>query len=614
MTESIQYNLNFSTNAGNIFVDINEGFNGVQKSVEKTTKSFGDCFKSLLSFSLALDGVNQLKDSLDGLIAPGIALNTQMHDLSAITGQVGEGLKKIELNARASAKVFGTDATQNIESYKLLLSQLSPEIAKNDTALKMMGDNVNYLSKTMNNDTVAATEVLTTAMNQYGVSLDDPIQAGKQMTEMMNTMSAGAKEGSAEMPQIKAALEQSGMAAKAANVSFEELNAGIQILDKAGKKGSEGGVALRNTLATLSQGRFLPKEVKKELTDAGVSLQKLSDTTVPLTTRLRALLPIQNDAALLTKLFGKENSNAALALLNGVDAMDELTVAVTGTNTAIDQAKTVMGSYQEGMKRSMAVINDYKISFFQMVEPIMPAVQHTFEFISAAGQLAVSLNALNTIYNVFNIHVWRGIKLWWSNTMATLMNTKITRANTIGLIQNAIARTRLSITSFLLSSRLRAVNIQLAAGIALSTISSKGIMSVTRSFGMATLGVTGFKIALSALGIGLIITAITGLVYGLKHLWDHSRKFNEVLGYIAGAGKAVFHNIGVYVSRVWRLILKPIASFLWDSYVSAWMTIWDAVKTVWDGISYMTLAAWNEVIKPVALFIWDTYTMVWTSI
>ena len=35
------------------------------------------------------------------------------------------------------------------------------------------------------------------------------------------------------------------MAAKGAGVSFEETNAAIQVLDKAGKKGAEGGVALR---------------------------------------------------------------------------------------------------------------------------------------------------------------------------------------------------------------------------------------------------------------------------------------------------------------------------------------------------------------------------------
>ncbi|MCX4331354.1 MAG: phage tail tape measure protein, partial [Muribaculaceae bacterium] len=85
------------------------------------------------------------------------------------------------------------------------------------------------------------------------------------MARMMNVMAAAGQAGSAELPAISAALTQCGMAAKAANVSFEETNAAIQVLDKAGKKASEGGVALRNVLGQLSKGRFVEKQAREEL-------------------------------------------------------------------------------------------------------------------------------------------------------------------------------------------------------------------------------------------------------------------------------------------------------------------------------------------------------------
>ena len=78
-----------------------------------------------------------------------------------------------------------------------------------------MGENVATLSKMMKGDATAAAEVLTTAMNQYGVSLEDPMEASRQMADMMNIMAAAGREGSAELPTIKVALEQCGMAAKA---------------------------------------------------------------------------------------------------------------------------------------------------------------------------------------------------------------------------------------------------------------------------------------------------------------------------------------------------------------------------------------------------------------
>jgi TP901 family phage tail tape measure protein len=362
--DSINYNLNFTSNGGQIFATINSGLQKVQDNTTKTTKVFGDCYKALMSVNLASQGLQQLSQTLDSVVAPGIALNTQMADLSAITGLTGQGLKDIEVAARQSAKTFGTDASQNVNSYKLILSQLSPEIAKSSEAMKLMGNNVNILSKTMGGDTVAATNVLTTAMNQYGVNLDNPIAASKVMADMMNVMAAGAKEGSAELPQIQAALEQVGMVAKTTGISFVTTNAAIQMLDKAGKKGSEGGVALRNVLTTLSEGRFASKDATAGLNAMGISTLKLADASIPLTDRLRMLKPVMGDTALMTKVFGKENMAAGIALIQSADAQDELAKKITGTNTAVEQANTIMGSYQERMNRITAVFTDWKISIF----------------------------------------------------------------------------------------------------------------------------------------------------------------------------------------------------------------------------------------------------------
>ena len=76
---------------------------------------------------------------MDETLAPGAALNASLADLSAISGETGESLKTIERYARDAAKTFGGSAAQSVESYKLLLSQLSPELAKTPDALKADG-------------------------------------------------------------------------------------------------------------------------------------------------------------------------------------------------------------------------------------------------------------------------------------------------------------------------------------------------------------------------------------------------------------------------------------------------------------------------------------------
>ena len=332
--------------------------NGAQSCISK----LGSVLATIDLVKNAIDGLNQATETFS---VSGIKLDSQMHDLSAVAGVTGETLQQIEGFARDSAKAFGTDASVAVEGYKLLLSQLSPELGKYPEVLRSMGDNIQTTAKLMGGDGVAAAQVLTTAMNQYGVSLDDPVAASQEMARMMNVMAAAEQAGSAELPAISAALQQCGMAAKAAGVSFEETNAAIQVLDKAGKKASEGGVALRNVLGQLSKGRFVDKQSAEELAKAGIDVTALGDNSLSLKQRLDLLKPMLNDSALLSKFFGVENANAARALIAGTDALQGYTEAVTGTDSATEQAAIVMDSYAERQARVNQRIEDFKISAFQ---------------------------------------------------------------------------------------------------------------------------------------------------------------------------------------------------------------------------------------------------------
>ncbi|CAI9429263.1 hypothetical protein MSHRCOH1_03545 [Candidatus Ornithobacterium hominis] len=601
------YNISFTTNGGQVFATINNGLSGVREATKQTTKVFGDCYKALLSVSLVADSLNQIKQSVDNLIAPGADLNANMLELSAITGVTGEGLKAIEIAARDTAKTFGTSAVDNVEAYKMMLSQLSPEIANNAEAMKMMGETANILSKQMGGDTVAATDVLNTSLNQFGVSMDDPIAAAKVMADMMNVMSAAAQQGSAELPQIKSALEQVGMVAKTTGLSFAETNAYIQLLDQAGKKGSEGGVALRNVLTTLSEGRFTSKLAAEGLEQAGISVNYLADTSIPLHERLKTLRKIQGDTALMTKVFGKENMAAAIAMINTADEAEAMSKAIVGTQSAVEQAEVIMGGYNEKIARTKAWFDDLKISIFNITEPLLPATQGFFGLAAATGEAAQSYISIKSALEAL-------FPKLFLKTTATTVETSVTNTNTIAHRQNIFQRIRQGIASKMAAIEMKSINAQMMLGAIISRIQAGGIRSVAIAFGQATLGATAFQLALNALGIGLIILAIAGLVAGLKHLYENSRKFREILGYIGGTGKAIFHNIGVYASRLWHLVLKPIGNVIWGYFKFVFTTIWNVVKAVWGGISNTIFWAWEDVIKPVAQWIWNLFTTVFIKI
>jgi TP901 family phage tail tape measure protein len=396
--DGVQFDIKVITGGSNSAIDSIVGglgrtidkANGVTGALEKIGKS---AFY-LNNISQAISGVS---NDFDKAIQPGITFNTSLKELQAITGVTDEGLNKIGNSARKLAKEFGIDAAGAVDSYKMYLSKLSPELAKAPAQLDLMGKYAVILGKQLGGDTAGATDILTTAMNQYGVSVANPLQATKAMAAMMNIMSSAAQEGSAELPEIKSALEQSGMMAKTANVSFAELNASIQVLDKAGKKGAEGGVAVRNVLAELSQGKMMPRQTLAMLQAAHIDVQKLSDTSLSFSQRLKYLSPIVNDNAAMVKLFGKENVSAGIALVKNTGEIDRLTGKIVGTNSATEMANTIMGGFSERMARVNARLKDVGISIFNATEGFIPFVKMGMGGLQVMANLAQASSLFSMI-------------------------------------------------------------------------------------------------------------------------------------------------------------------------------------------------------------------------
>ena len=518
---------------------------GAQNAVQTFTAA-------CMTFDYAKNVAKSLAEGFTELSSAGIKLDSQMHDLSAVAGVTGDGLKQIETFARQSAKAFGTDASVAVEGYKLLLSQLSPELGKYPEALSAMGDCIQTTSKLMGGDGVAAAQVLTTAMNQYGVSMEDPMAASAEMARMMNVMAAAGQAGSAELPSISAALQQCGMAAKAANVSFEETNAAIQVLDKAGKKASEGGVALRNVLGQLSKGRFVEKQAREELEKAGIDVVALGDNSKSLKERLEMLKPMLNDSALLSKFFGVENANAARALIQGTESLQDFTDAVTDTNSATEQASIVMDSYAERQAQVKQEIEDFKITIFQSAGDTTLWAGAIMDLLVPVAQL------MPLISGVGSLIIWMIGLPWlsWIRTAAlniTIMNTTLSSGNMIslGFIGN-IGRMILGLVKFATVGIFNAL--KGLGSLALSFVTT-GTASATFS-GIASTSFSAFattasaacravSVAISSIPIvGWIAAAIAALIAIGVYFWNTSAKFRAVLKGTWAAFKTCFTGIG----------------------------------------------------------------------
>jgi len=572
---NFNYAFNISGNCQAVVTEIAEGVGRLNQSIAATNSMWDSFEGKLLALNQFTQYIDSAAQSVQDMMRPGAELNAQIADLSAIAGVAGKELETITENARATAIAFGGSAAQSVESYKLLLSQLSPELAKQPAALRAMGDNIAILSKTMGGDATAAATVLTTAMNQYGVSLDDPMEASRKMAEMMNIMAAAGREGSAELPTIQQALEQCGMMAKASGVSFAETNAAIQALDKAGKKGAEGGVALRNVMSILSQGRFLPNDVREELAAAGIDINDLTDKSKSLTERMRALQPVMNDSALFTKLFGRENSAAAMALMQSLDQVDAWTEAITGTTTAVDQSQIIMETYNERLSRIQARFDDIKISIFNatgdlgiwtsvIAQALIPVAQ-LVPLIAGMGQAMVWIKGLQWA------SMWSNIQgfLYASRIQMLMMNRELVTGQfaSNGFLIN-ITRATLAVARFATVGVWNGIK---ALGSFVLSLVTGGTASATFA-GVASTSFATFKTAATtacrAVGvaiksipvIGWIIAAISAIAALFAYFWDTSAKFRGVVKGIGAFFVAVFKGLWDTAKEVLSKVADALGS------------------------------------------------------
>lgn len=433
---------------GEIF---NNSFKTVQEQLEAATKkanTFGDCLKRIkpIDWMAVGNSIGQISDRLKAVTDVGANFDAGLREVSAITGVTGEELDKLGSKARDLAKDFGTTATENLDTFKTILSRLGPQIGENQAALQNMGKYANVLSKTMGGDVVGASDALTTSLLQFKVNLNDPIEAASEMERMMNAMAAGAQEGASEVPQISQALEQAGGMAKLANVSFEETNSALQALAQSGKYGAEAGVGLRNVLIKMNAPSALSKEAVGILDRYGVNMRKVSDASAPFADRLKELQKIGKSTDALTLVFAAENVQAAQGLIQSAQFQEELTQKITGTNVAYEQSQTIMEGWTEKMKRAKAWVDDLKIGTFNFTSVLGVGFGALSETAQLTADLSASYSGLAPV--VKSAGSWfrqtalaQKVASVWTNVM-TAAQTKLNIAmslNVVGAIVVAIA-------------------------------------------------------------------------------------------------------------------------------------------------------------------------------
>lgn len=196
-----------------------------------------------------------------------------------------------------------------------------------------------------------------------------------------------------------------------------------------------------------------------------------------------------------------------------------------------------------------------------VLKGLCKAISATWPLLLAVAS-AIALNNLYTrISNGLRFIATITSKMLYA---AQTLETGARKKNTIAIRANSIAL------------RANAISANVAA---LSAIVFAGAVKV------ATWAVKGLSKAIYAIPIvGWIAAAIAAIIALFKLLWDRSRKFREILFGVWAAARAVFHNIGVVVKRLWDNFLKPIFTLWWGVAKFVYGGIWNGIKSVFTNI------------------------------
>ena len=325
--------------------------------VQKETFSFKKMFSGFADIWAGFSLLGEVKDSVmeyvSGLKKIRNERDTSKHTLKSLTGLDDESISWLEQQAvQLSSTMDETglrvkqSASEILQAYMLVGSN-KPELLSDKESLNAVTQETMRLASAADMDLKQAVNATTTALNQYGASADEA-------AKFVNVLAAGSKFGAANVEQQAAVILKAGTIAKTANVSFEQLVGLTEALAEKGVKSEVAGTGLKTFLLKLETGA---KETRPSVVGLDKALSILSEHS--------------SDATWMQKRFGMEAFNVAKILVDNRDSVKSYTEAVTGTDTAIEQAAINSDTYEA---KSKQLANSMEEVSLKILEEIGPAL------------------------------------------------------------------------------------------------------------------------------------------------------------------------------------------------------------------------------------------------
>ena len=502
------------------------GITAATAQMEKLGKQSSLASKAVKLFGAAAAGLS-VGAIFNKITSDTINFTKAVSELSAITGATGADLKFYEEQAALIGKTTTLSASQAATAFQLIASA-KPDLLSSKEALAAVTKEAVTLAEAASIDLTDAAQTVGVSLNQFGADAD-------QAARFVNVLAAGSKFGSSVITQTADAMKNAGTAASLAGLSFEEANAGVQLLASGGLFAAEAGTGFRQVLMKL----------ESEAED------KFKPSVVGLATALENLAAENMSLTDIMDLFGAEAAKSAATMINQAGSARQLIKDITGTSVASEQAATNFDNMTGDLMSLGSANESLAITLGQKLEPIMRTVIQRVTDFSRSVDDFVKSEQFNVVLKAMTTA---------AKTLAAIL---------AGQIAGTLAKTA---TAFALTA--------------------------TKA-GLASTAMTVLKGALTLLGgpIGIIVTALTGLYFILSDIFgfdfdDFARYFKAAFTVISGYVKTFTKSMADGFKAVFEYVtdlLNPVIEF----YSKAFTTIWNTVKSFFTALTNGATAAIN---------------------
>lgn len=345
--------------------------------VDGLAAKFGMSASTFTGVGAAVAGVGAAFKLASDNVALAMNFEKSMSMLSSLTGKTGKDLETLKEYAIELGSTSTLTASQVADAFRLIGSQ-QPQLLESSQALKDVTKNAITLSEAAGIDLATASQTLSTSINQMG---GDSSNAAR----FVNVLAAASQKGAGDIAWLGEAITKSGTTAKMVGTSYEELVANLEQLAQAGFDASTAGTALRSIIVNLE---------KKGTND-------LKPSVVGLTEAFENLGKKHLTVAEMSELVGKMFGAQAAVLADNATKAKELQAAITGTNTAEEQAKTNTDNLDGALKSLSSAweglnlhVNSSNGALKQFIDWCASAIRTVDSLATAAGRAQLAMKAL----------------------------------------------------------------------------------------------------------------------------------------------------------------------------------------------------------------------------